>query len=149
MQLTPNFRLAEFLRSDIAARRGVRIEASELVIKNLTLLCETVLQPIRDRLGKPLIITSGYRPIWLNTMVQGSRESAHLDGRAADFRVLDLGQNEAFLEIRDMNLPIDQCITEFPPDGWLHVSIPPAERRARGEYLATVHSSGRTVYQTI
>jgi uncharacterized protein YcbK (DUF882 family) len=148
MQLTKNFRLEEFLRSDIAARRGLRLEPNEMVLKNLTTLCQDVLQPIRDRLARPMIITSGYRPLWLNIMVKGSRESAHLDGRAADFRVHDMSQNEAFLEIRDLKLPIDQCITEFPPDGWIHVAIAPIERRWRGEYLATMWADGRVVYQT-
>lgn len=148
LQLTPNFALDEFLRSDIAARRGIRLEPSERIIDNLTVLARTVLQPLRDNVKSPIIITSGFRPVWLNTMIMGARESAHLDGRAADCRVVNMPQNEVLLRIRELALPVDQCISEFPPHGWIHVSIPPRERRARGEFLVTsVSATGRTIYQ--
>lgn len=148
MKLTRNFSLEEFLRSETAIRRGTRIVPTEAVIANITRLAVDVMQPIRNALGVPIVITSGFRPLWLNTMIGGSRDSAHLDGRAADFIAVGLRQNDAFLSVKELQLPIDQCITEFAPNGWIHVGIPPVERRARNEYLATLWVDGRTVYQT-
>lgn len=149
MKLTDNFSLEEMVRSELAARRGIRLDPPEAVVANLKRLCVQVLQPLRDALNAPIVITSGFRPLWLNTMVGGSVESAHLDGRAADFRVPGFSNNDVFLTIQDLKLPIDQCITEFPPHGWIHVSVPPLERRPRNEYLATLYVGGRVVYQTV
>lgn len=47
MMLSANFTLAEFLRSQTAARMGRKIEPTESDIRNLTRLCVTVLEPLR------------------------------------------------------------------------------------------------------
>ena len=45
------------------------------------------LQKIRDYYGKPIIITSGYRPEAYNKSVNGATSSLHIEGRAADIRI--------------------------------------------------------------
>lgn len=56
----------------------------------------TGLQSLRDELGKPIIILSGFRCSWHNRSVGGSRDSKHLLGMAADittgreFPILDV-----------------------------------------------------------
>ncbi len=74
--LTPNFRLAEFLHKD-----------SPLpplpVLENLYRVANR-LQVIRDLLGKPITITSGWRTLEHNKAVGGAPNSMHLSGMAVD-----------------------------------------------------------------
>ena len=46
-----------------------------------------ILQKIRDHFGKPIIITSGYRPFEYNKSVNGATASLHIEGRAADIKI--------------------------------------------------------------
>jgi len=48
------------------------------------------LQQLRDLIGKPIIINSGYRCEKHNKEVGGSPKSQHLLGKAADIRTLDM-----------------------------------------------------------
>ena len=142
MKLSANFALEEFLRSQTATRQNIDMTPSKEVIRNLTDLCESILQPLRDNLG-PIVISSGYRPIQLNKAIGGSKTSVHIDGRAADFRVLGMSPYDVCVYIRDEKLPYDQNILEFPPNGWIHAGI---AEYPRGEDLTAYKSSGRTRY---
>ena len=46
--LSDNFNLSEFTKSQTALRNGIDNTPSEEVIENLRALCENVLQPLRD-----------------------------------------------------------------------------------------------------
>jgi zinc D-Ala-D-Ala carboxypeptidase len=121
--LTENFDLAEFLRSQEAARRGLQIEPTPQVMDNLKRLCVDVLEPIRAVVG-PIGISSGYRPEWLNDIIGGSKTSQHMTGCAADIHVIGKTPWELACIIRNMKLaPLNQCILEYPPNGWVHVSV--------------------------
>lgn len=146
-QLSAHFTLAEFCVSQTAARMGRLIEPTESDVRNLTRLCATVLEPLRVALGRPLIITSGLRPLWLNETIGGSRSSAHIDGRAADVQVHGLSPLEVCQKVAELRLPVDQCIHEFPPAGWTHVGIAPADALPRNQYLTARVLNGRTVYE--
>ena len=87
MQLSEHFELAEFLVSETAARRGISNEPTPEVIENLRRLCQSVLEPLRVKLARPVVITSGYRSLALNRAVGGSPTSHHMQGRAADLIV--------------------------------------------------------------
>ena len=117
-ELTKHFQLSEFTRSATAQRRGLPNEPSDEVITNLRLLCEHVLEPLREHLGSPIHITSGYRQPAVNALVGGVRRSQHMLGQAADFKVELTLMPEAYMYIRDY-LPYDQLIME---PGWIHVS---------------------------
>ena len=140
MKLSANFELEEFLRSQTAARQNIDMMPSKEVIWNLTDLCESILQPLRDSLG-PIVISSGYRPIQLNKAIGGSKTSVHIDGRAADFRVLGMSPYDVCVYIRDEKLSYDQNIHEFGQ--WTHVGI---AQDLRGEDLTAYKSGGRTRY---
>ena len=88
MKLSNNFSLGELLRSGTAERQPELKREQENppgeVIENLTYLVETALQPIRERLGFPIRISSGYRSPGLNAQVGGSTTSQHCYGEAAD-----------------------------------------------------------------
>ncbi|MBR4758203.1 MAG: peptidase M15 [Bacteroidaceae bacterium] len=116
--LTPHFTLAEFTRSSTAKRHGLDNCPSDEVIQNLRLLCENILEPLRQHLGCPVTITSGYRQPHVNILVGGVRHSQHTLGQAADIRVPRDLMPRTYMYIRD-HLPYDQLIME---PGWIHVS---------------------------
>jgi uncharacterized protein YcbK (DUF882 family) len=41
---------------------------------------------LRNRIGKPIRITSGLRPFKYNELIGGSKASAHCEGKACDFQ---------------------------------------------------------------
>ena len=52
MKLSNNFSLKEMVASQTAERKGINNNPSEDHMNNLKLLCEKVLQPVRDHFGK-------------------------------------------------------------------------------------------------
>ena len=112
MKLSQNFSLNEFTKSQTATRHNIDNTPSMTIILNLTSLCESVLQPIRNHFMKPMIISSGYRCEELNTKIGGSKTSQHVLGQASDIEVLGVSN----LELSDwihINLDYDQLILEF------------------------------------
>lgn len=145
--LTPHFRLEEFLRSETAIRAGREIEADTLTIANLRRLCNLVLEPLRDAVG-PIRILSGFRPVWLNQLVGGSATSEHVPGRAADIEVVGMANDLLCQRIIDLKLPFNQVILEFTPNGWCHVSIPKLGDIPKREALTAKKQGGKTLYVT-
>lgn len=91
--LTPHFSLLEMCESRTAKRYGIVNVAPPETVENLNRLCEATLEPLREALGLPVVITSGYRCQRLNEILANSaRRSQHLIGCAADFYV---GQGSA------------------------------------------------------
>lgn len=86
-----HFNLSEFFRSSTAAKNGIKNEPSfdekATIVRNINLLVDNVLDPIRDKLCTPVIITSGYRCPKVNKLVGGANNSQHMSGCAADFHV--------------------------------------------------------------
>ena len=129
MRLTRNFTYEELCRSDVAERRGINNrprtkEEEKRVIENLKALCMEVLQPLRDFLGKPVVISSGYRCAELNKAVGGVKNSQHMKGEAADIHVEN---TEHLLKIMHFIMDetnFDQLIWERNRAGtqWVHVS---------------------------
>ena len=129
MRLSKNFTYEELCRSDVAKRRGINNrprtkEEEKRVIENLKALCMEVLQPLRDYLGKPVVISSGYRCPELNKAVGGVKNSQHMKGEAADIHV---DSTEHLLKIMHFimdELDFDQLIWERNRAGtqWVHVS---------------------------
>jgi hypothetical protein len=54
--------------------------------ENIEALVENVLDPLRERYGKPIIVNSGYRCAKHNREVGGASGSQHMRGEAADIR---------------------------------------------------------------
>lgn len=118
--ISENFSYREFERSDTAKRYGIcnaiNTAAVRDAVRELTL---EVLQPLRDRIGLPIIITSGYRCPELNAMICGSATSQHKTGEAADIKVTGMSSFDLAEKIIELNLPFDQLI--FYPT-FVHVS---------------------------
>ena len=64
--LTPHFTLQELCASQTAVKHGIVNVPSELEVENLRRLCEGCLEPLREAIGLPVIITSGFRTKELN-----------------------------------------------------------------------------------
>ncbi len=135
MKLSPNFTLEEMLESQTARRKGIseQFTPSPEVINSLRALCKNILQPLRDAIGGPIKVSSGYRTPRLNRAIGGARNSQHMVGEAADIQGLNgLTNKQLFNKIKQLNLPFDQLIWEFGNDqnpAWVHVSFGPRNRR--------------------
>lgn len=145
IQLSPNFYLHEFTRSQAAARHGIDISVAEdsEVFSNIKQLATTALQPAREALG-PIFISSGYRPKHLNTAIGGSRTSAHVYGLAADISVVGHSPLEVAQWFEDSDIPFDQVIHEFGQ--WVHVGLAKPGTEPRRELLTAVRKPGKTRY---
>jgi uncharacterized protein YcbK (DUF882 family) len=94
MQITKNFNLSEFRSKD---GKDFPLE----VIKNIRVLA-VQLQAIRDSIGKPIIINSGYRSPEHNKKVGGAVNSFHVKGMAVDFRVNGMSQQDLFNKVEEL-----------------------------------------------
>lgn len=122
MKLTQNFTLNELVYSETATSHNIDNRPSVPVISNLQALCTNILQPLRDALGCPIVITSGFRCAELNKRIGGAANSQHLYGQAADFIVPQKDLKEVFKFIK-AKLPYDQLLYEYnKTDRWIHVS---------------------------
>lgn len=147
MKLSKNFGLAEFTKSQAALRLGLDNSPSIRTTQSLRLLCESVLQPVRDYFG-PVVISSGYRSLQLNKAIGGSKTSQHCQGEAADFECPGHSNYDVAAWI-SKNLPFDQLILEFytqgePSSGWIHVSY---KNDYRKNLLTATKESGKTIYR--
>jgi hypothetical protein len=141
MKLTANFTLEEFLVSQTAERHGIDLTPPHEVVENLRRLCEGCLQPLREATNRPIFISSGYRSPDLNSLIGGSKTSAHMAGNAADFIVSGLTPYDTCKLIVEMGLPYDQVIHEF--GRWVHLGVADI---LRGEELTAYRKDGKTRY---
>ena len=129
MQLSKHFTLAEMEKSQTATRKGISNKAGSGEIKNLTDLCYEVLEPVRAKFDKPIIITSGYRSPELCEAIGSKATSQHAKGQAVDFEIAGVSNLQVALWIQN-NCNFDQLILEFwkaedkdPNSGWVHCSF--------------------------
>ena len=118
-QLSPHFTVGEMMRSGKAPGEASRAE----VIENLRELCRCVLEPLRRRVGR-VIVVGGYRCEAVNRAVHGAEHSQHLRGEAVDIHVTGLEMCRKYAAILSQT-DFDQMILE-PTDStlkrWIHVS---------------------------
>lgn len=114
-----NFKISELIHSDTAVAYKINnmpdINSLDCM---LDLICDC-LQPIRDKLKKPMIITSGYRCPALNRAVGGVTSSQHTKGQAVDFHVNGMTIKEVIDFVIKSGVPFDQLIDER---SWVHIS---------------------------
>tara|TARA_B100001094_G_scaffold32716_2_gene27148 strand:- start:4841 stop:5320 length:480 start_codon:yes stop_codon:yes gene_type:complete len=140
MKLSKNFSLNEFLKSNVATRRNISNDATSEGIVQMQILCQELLQPIRDGLG-PLRINSGWRSVELNKALGGAYRvidgkykatSQHCKGQAADLKYIDTDghiDNEQIWDyVLSCGLEFDQMINEFDWT-WIHISFNKGKNR--------------------
>ena len=150
MNLTRNFSLLELTKCDSAIRRGIDNNPNADQVEKLKLLCENILQPVRDHFGR-VKITSGFRSVELCLAINSSANSQHARAEAADFECPGV-DNAELADWINKNLPYDQLILEFytpgePNSGWIHCSWIADQPRA--SYLWAYKSEGKTKYKPI
>lgn len=128
------FKLSEFINSATANRLGIDNIPSFEVVDNLNRLAD-YLDGIREKFGKPILISSGYRCPMLNKAVGGVANSQHLKGLAADLVCSDI---EKLLSIIRETKGFDQVITEHNKGSksyWIHVSVSPVFGKPRNQVI--------------
>ena len=121
------FTIEELTYSQTAVKRGIRNETTPEVEKNLTALVCVVLDPAREKWGKPILVTSGYRCPELNKAVGGVPTSQHLKGEAADIVTGSRRENAELGRLIVKSGCFDQVIfensnKECTECDWIHVS---------------------------
>jgi len=147
MQISKNFSLHELTKSEAALRHGIANNPDDASLENLKLLCDNVLQPIRDALG-PVKVNSAYRGPEVNAAVGGAKKSDHMTGMAADIEIPGM-PNAELAEWIKSNLEFRQIILEFytpgiPDSGWVHVSYD--KNDLKNQCLTAIKENGKTVY---
>ena len=118
MKLTENFTIEE---AQVTKHKQFNNVISDVnILENVKQIARSVMQPLRDYLGIPIIVSSWFRNPQLNAYVGGSSTSDHLRGEAVDFycsRMID-----AYMYIKN-NLLFHQLIWEIKDNTiWIHVS---------------------------
>jgi hypothetical protein len=143
MNLSKNFTLEELT----VTNTGLTNVPTQTEINNLTQLVNNVLQPLRDLLGKPIQVNSGFRSLAVNTAIGGAPKSQHCNGEAADINSLD---NANMFHLIRNQLTFDQLIWEGGNDTqpeWVHVSYKAKNNRKQVLKMKIVR--GSKTYVTI
>jgi len=137
MKLSMNLSLSEVLVSQTAKRLQISNEPTKEHLNNLKQIANNIFQPLRDGLGYPIYVSSGYRSGALNKAIKGSsKTSQHMKGQALDLDAdvyKGVTNKDIFLFIRD-NLDFDQLIWEYGTinsPAWVHVSFVESKNRRK------------------
>lgn len=145
MKLSKNLSLEEATRTNT----GLPNVPGVGEVKALKAVAKNVFQPLRDALGIPIAVTSGYRSVRVNKAVGGSPTSSHCKGEALDLDAHVYGgtTNRAIFEWLKEYAVFDQLIWEFGDDNepaWVHVSY--SLKVNRWQILKAVKRDGKTLY---
>ena len=130
--ITKNFSMEELVASNTARMKGIDNTPDKDVEARLVQLAQQVLQPLRNRYGKPIKISSGYRCKTLNKAIGGVSTSQHLKGEAVDINNGQIENKKLFLlaskMIKEGVITVGQLIDEKGYK-WLHISLPDNKHR--------------------
>lgn len=140
-----NFTIAEMVQSNTAGRlkisnnppASVRVHLTETIMLLECIRAEWAEYCERYSLGTPAIrVSSGYRSPELNKAVGGVKNSAHVEGYAADLQPVNGAQKEFekffVKEFSKKGYGFDQIIIEKSKTArWVHVGYKTADGRQR------------------
>jgi zinc D-Ala-D-Ala carboxypeptidase len=120
--------IGEVIRSESAKRNNISNMPTAEHLENMKALGTNVFDKVREHIGKPIGLSSGYRSEALNNAIKGSsKTSQHCKGEAFDIDADIHGgtTNKEIFDFIRLNLDFDQMIWEFGNDAqpdWVHVS---------------------------
>lgn len=138
-KITANFTFDELIYSPTANRLGIDNTPDKETKEKLIRLTKEILQPIRNKWGSAIVVTSAYRCEALNKAVGGSKTSQHRLGEAADIKVGSKAQNKALFNliqkmVSNGELKVGQLIDEYNYS-WVHVSLPRTNGKPNNQIL--------------
>ena len=117
----------ELTDSETAKRLRIKNEPTKEQWINLFAIRDNVLNPLREKFGKSIRITSGFRSTELNKAVGGKPTSQHTKGEAVDITAIDKADNKELFELCK-TLDFDQLIDESNLT-WIHISYKVPNRK--------------------
>ena len=128
-----NFTMSELLKSDVAEKYNISNIPDKKSLDNMLTLIIECLQPIRNYIDKPMIISSGYRSPRLNghPLINGSETSQHVTGQAVDFTIKGMTPKQIIEKVKASGVEFDQLINEH--NIWVHLSY--NKGKNRNQYL--------------
>lgn len=121
MKLSKYFDSRELIFSKIAEENGIDNMPDDKTLETLKYTASQ-LDKVRELLGKPVNVSSGYRCLQVNRRLGSKDTSQHLKGEAVDFKCELFGNPRAVFEaIKKSNIQFDQLIVEF--NSWVHISF--------------------------
>jgi len=141
---SPHFSLDELTFSETAERKGIDNTPNDDVLDNLYITAMEM-ENVRELLGNnPILISSGYRNLELNTLLGSKPTSAHIRGLACDFTCPKFGDPDDIVDaIFGSDIQYDQIILEF--DKWVHIAFPENGKSARKKALI-INKKGTMIY---
>lgn len=124
MNLTPHFTIEELAGTSVEKYKKLNLLKAQEQMGKMYMLAGFA-ERVREIVGKPLIITSGYRCPELNKAIGGALTSQHIFCEAIDFVVKGLRPEDVFNRIVTSDLKYNQIIIERNTKGsqWVHISI--------------------------
>lgn len=131
-----HFNRSEYSHSDTARAKGMTNIPTDYQYTKYEILVENILDPLRDYIKSPIIITSGFRTESLNKHLKGAKDSQHLargESVAVDIVCKNLKKTFEYLI---QNFVVDQAILEKDKNNkrWIHISLNVSGNN-RNEYL--------------
>ena len=120
MNLSRNFTLQELTYSRTAVEHGLENVPGPQAFQSLRNLATYLLQPLRDRYGSAIAVTSGYRNETVNLLAGGVKNSQHTKGEAAECYITE-GPLKLLDILKASGLDFDQAIV-YPRKKFLHLS---------------------------
>lgn len=163
MRLSEHFTLGEMCFSATAASHQPPVPNIPLKchITALQNLVDRALEPIRQQLGLPIKVNSGYRCQLVNNMVGGVKTSQHLRGEAADITIprqhrpfghaTDEQAARLIFSYAQAYADYDQLILEHHGQSWwVHISCRIDYHRNRHQVIKDLlKNEGKRIYQVI
>lgn len=124
IKLTPHFSLFELSGTSVEKYKKLNLLKAQEQMGKMYMLAGFA-ERVREIIGKPMIITSGYRCPELNKAIGGALTSQHIFCEAIDFVVKGLRVEDIFSRIVTSDLKYNQIIIERNKSGsqWVHISI--------------------------
>ena len=107
-----------FKAQELACKHCGEVKANQHLI--------AVLELLRLKFGKPVVITSGYRCAEHNSNVGGAPKSKHVEGIAADIKINGISPGVIF-DYLDGTFP--NCYGIGLYSGWVHIDVREAKAR--------------------